>query len=181
MRIISGAYRGKILKAKNYPDVRPTTDFAKSGLFNILNNRVEYEELDVLDLFAGIGNISLEFVSRGCKSVTSVEINRKNAGFIMKTAKEMQADNIEVIARDSYKYLYNCGQTFDLIFADPPFDDPKAETLLSEILENKLLNENGIFILEHRTRSNIVSSIPFDETRKYGEVSFGFYTLNCEL
>ena len=176
MRIISGSYKGKRLTApKNLP-VRPTTDFAKESLFNILGNRVNFHEITVLDLFSGTGNISYEFASRGALQVTAIDAHFGCVKYIQKITQELDFP-ITTIKFDVFKYLSKTHPAVDIIFGDPPYDfeHDKFEEMVSNIFENKLLNENGMLILEHSKHLD-VSSIPnFSEARRYGGSVFSFF------
>ena len=175
MRIISGSHRGRQIHApKNLP-VRPTTDFAKESLFNILNNLVDFEEITVLDLFAGTGNITYEFFSRGAKSVTAVEIDRKCAGFIENTCHLLKAETVTVFKSDAFQFLKHPFGSFDIIFADPPYEMERIDELPALIFENDLLNPVGIFILEHSKRNRFNDNPFFDQQRTYGNVNFSFF------
>jgi 16S rRNA (guanine(966)-N(2))-methyltransferase RsmD len=175
MRIISGIHRGRTIRPpKNLP-VRPTTDKAKEGLFNILNNRVDFEELDVLDLFCGTGNISFEFVSREVKSVTCVDQNFRCIGFVKSTMKELGQNTAKAFRSDAFKFVESTNQKWNLIFADPPYDYPKYHEFVSKILERKLLLVDGILIVEHPAEVNLNTIVGHTETRKYGRVHFSFF------
>jgi len=174
MRIIRGTLKGRRIQAPSSLPVRPTTDFAKESLFNVLNNRLDFEDLNVLDLFAGIGGISFEFASREA-SVLSVENNPKCADFIKQTAEKLQVENLRVMQTDAFAYLAKTRQTFDLIFADPPYDLPTIDLLPNLIFEYKLLNPDGLFILEHSERHDYSAHPQFSELRKYGKVHFSFF------
>jgi 16S rRNA (guanine(966)-N(2))-methyltransferase RsmD len=175
MRIISGKYRGKhILTPGNLP-VRPTTDFAKVGLFNILKNLVDFETVSVLDLFSGTGNISYEFFSRGAVKITAVESNIRCVAFIQKTIQDLRADNLSVIRGDVFRYLSKSTETFDIIFADPPYQLETIEEIPHLIFQEKKLNENGWFILEHSKRYNFSGHPFFNQQRTYGNVNFSFF------
>ena len=185
-RIISGKWKAKRISAPKNFDVRPTTDFAKEALFSMIENRFGFdiEFISVLDLFAGIGSISLEFSSRGCNDVTSVEMNPKHAAFINSTASELDMQlQINVQRADVYEYLKKNRnhKTYDLVVADPPFetDEKKYQELISLVLNNKFLKENGVFILEHQSRTKLQHPNLLD-TRKYGNVSFSFFKANEE-
>lgn len=185
-RIISGKWKAKRISAPKNFDVRPTTDFAKEALFSMIENRFGFdiEYISVLDLFAGIGSISLEFSSRGCNDVTSVEMNPKHAAFINSTASELDMQlQINVQRADVYEYLKKNRnhKTYDLVVADPPFetDEKKYQELISLVLNNKFLKENGVFILEHQSRTKLQHPNLLD-TRKYGNVSFSFFKANEE-
>ncbi|MBN9312111.1 MAG: 16S rRNA (guanine(966)-N(2))-methyltransferase RsmD [Chryseobacterium sp. 39-10] len=185
-RIISGRWKSKRISAPKNFDVRPTTDFAKEALFSIIENRfhMDAEFISVLDLFAGIGSVTLEFASRGCQHVTSVEMNAKHAAFISATAAQLEmALQVNVQRADVYEYLKKNRnhQQYDLVMADPPFDteEKKYNELIALVLNNKFLKPNGIFILEHQSRNKLTHSNLMD-TRKYGNVSFSFFKPNEE-
>ncbi|WP_312819236.1 16S rRNA (guanine(966)-N(2))-methyltransferase RsmD [Kaistella carnis] len=183
-RIISGQWKAKRISAPKNFDVRPTTDFAKEALFSIIENRFRFDfgSISALDLFAGIGSLSLEFTSRGCKDLTSVEMNAKHASFISTTSRELEMDSqINVIRTDVFEYLKKNRnrKTYELIVADPPFEMevPKYEELISLVLNNNYLKENGVFILEHQSRTKLQHP-NLTDTRKYGNVSFSFFKPN---
>lgn len=181
-RIISGKWKAKKISAPKNFDVRPTTDFAKEALFSIIENKYDLEFCSVLDLFAGIGSISLEFASRGCNDVTSVEMNPKHCAFINSTASELGMSlQINVQRGDAFDWLkkFRGKKSFELIFADPPYqlEEKKYEELISLILNNNFLKENGTFILEHQTRMKLEHPNLID-SRKYGNVSFSFFKPN---
>ena len=178
MRIISGVHKGKRLIApKNLP-VRPTTDFAKEGLFNILANRIDFDEIEVLDLFAGTGNISYEFASRGVPKITCVDAHYGCVKFIQKTATELNFP-ITAIKSDVFKYLEKTRIQVDLIFADPPyiFEKEQFEEILQKISQNNLLKTEGIFIIEHPKLTDLSELSGFQEIRKYGGSVFSFFKL----
>lgn len=180
-RIISGRWKSKRISAPKNFEVRPTTDFAKEALFSIIENRFSFDigSSAVLDLFAGIGSISLEFASRGCQNVTSVEMNPKHAAFINSTAAELDMSlQINVHRADVFDYLKKNRnrKLHEIIVADPPFetDEKKYNELIALVLNNAFLKENGIFILEHQSRMKLEHPNLLD-TRKYGNVSFSFF------
>lgn len=183
-RIISGRWKSKRISAPKNFEVRPTTDFAKEALFSIIENRFSFDigSSAVLDLFAGIGSISLEFASRGCQNVTSVEMNPKHAAFINSTAAELDMSlQINVHRADVFDYLKKNRnrKLHEIIVADPPFetDEKKYKELIALVLNNAFLKENGIFILEHQSRMKLEHPNLLD-TRKYGNVSFSFFKPN---
>jgi 16S rRNA (guanine966-N2)-methyltransferase len=183
-RIISGQWKAKRISAPKNFDVRPTTDFAKEALFSIIENRFrfDYTSISVLDLFAGIGSISLEFASRGCKDVTSIEMNSRHAGFINATAEELELNQqVNAMRGDVYEYLKKNRnrKSYEIVIADPPFETEISdyEKLISLVLNNNYLKENGVFILEHQSRSKIAHP-NITDTRKYGNVSFSFFKPN---
>ncbi len=175
MRIISGTFKGRRFSPPKSFDARPTTDFAKENLFNILNNRVEWEDSSALDLFSGTGNICIEFVSRGCTSVTAVEKAPNHAKYIQKVIGELKIENLRLYTTDVFRFLESNHQKYDLIFADPPYDLPTLEKIPALILEKDMLNEGGIFVMEH-SKKNDFSQLPhFKERRVYGSVNFSIF------
>ena len=179
-RIISGKWKAKKIAAPKNFDVRPTTDFAKEALFSIIENRFDLDFCSVLDLFAGIGSISLEFASRECPDITSVELNPKHTGFINTTAAELDmALQINVQRADVYDWLKKSRgkKQYDIVFADAPFgetDEKKYAELIALVLNNNFVKENGIFILEHQSRLKLDHPL-LKSTRKYGNLSFSFF------
>lgn len=179
MRIISGKFRSRKFSAPKNISTRPTTDFAKEGLFNILNHRFRFQDISVLDLFAGIGSISLEFLSRDSKDVTSVEENKICINFISQTAQTLEINNLHLIKDDVYKFIEEnkIGKSFDIIFADPPFDtdDEQYFILIQNILSNSWLTDNGVFILEHSKKRNFQDHPNFQEEKHYSNIKFSFF------
>lgn len=176
MRIVSGTHKGRLVRPPKSIQARPTTDFAKENLFNILENRIDFEGKTVLDLFAGTGNISYEFISRGCKEVTAVEKNFKHIRFIQKTAEELEMDNLQTIKKDVFKFLQSLEQKFDLIFADPPYQLKEARQLPDLVFARNILQEDGLFILEHSKHTEFNDHPSFFEKRSYGSVQFSFFS-----
>ena len=175
MRIISGKYKGRTINPPKNLRARPTTDFAKENLFNVLTNLVDYEECDVLDLFAGTGSISYEFASRGARSVTSVEINPVHFNFIRSTAHELGFENMFVVKANVFLYLKSVTKQFDLIFSDAPYDLEGSEKVVDAVFEQDLLREDGIFIFEHSAKQDFSSHPNFYQLRSYGSVQFSFF------
>jgi len=176
MRIISGTYKGKRLTApKNLP-VRPTTDFAKEGLFNILHHQIDFYEVSLLELFAGTGNISFEFASRGCPEITSVDAHHGCVAFIQKTTDELDFP-IKTIKADVFKYLDKATASYDVIFADPPyaFENEDINKIIGNIFQKDLLKPDGILIIEHSKHLDISQLPHFDRFRKYGGSVFSFF------
>ncbi|MDR1974356.1 MAG: 16S rRNA (guanine(966)-N(2))-methyltransferase RsmD [Bacteroidales bacterium] len=175
MRIISGKYKGRRFEAPNSIQVRPTTDMAREALFNILASQRDLDGIDVLDLFAGIGGISLEFVSRGAKSVTSVDMNTECLAFIREVAQKWGVLSLQVLRQDAFNYPLHAKQKYDIIFADPPYQAQNIADLPKIIFGSNILNDEGLFILEH-SRQYDFSSVPqFREVRRYGKVHFSFF------
>lgn len=175
MRIIAGTLRGRRLNPPTTLPVRPTTDMARESLFNILNNYVDYEECSVLDLFAGTGAVSLEFISRGAKDVTSIDINAQCADFIKSTAKQFNVNNIHVVRSDVFELIMRAYKKFDIIFADPPYALENLQQLPDLIFEHDMLSEDGIFVLEHPREYQFEQHPHFWQHRNYGKVNFTFF------
>ena len=175
MRIIGGKYKGRRIVPPANLKARPTTDFAKEGLFNVLNNKIDFEGITVLDLFAGTGGISYEFVSRGVAQAHLIEKNHNNFSGIKRIIKELELPNIKPIHIDVTAYLKTCNIKYDLIFADPPFDLTWIDELPDMILNANILNTDGLFILEHSGNKNFSNNPLFLEMRRYGEVHFSFF------
>lgn len=158
--------------------VRPTTDFAKENLFNVLANYTDFEDgIRALDLFAGTGSISIELVSRGCDQVISVEKDRHHHAFICKIMQEVKTDKCLPIRGDAFKYLQSAREPFDFIFADPPYELAGLETIPDLIFGNRLLKENGLFVLEHGKENHFENHPHFTERRVYGSVNFSIFQL----
>lgn len=181
MRIISGTHRSRQFHIPDQLGIRPTTDFAKEALFNILQNRIDFTGLQVLDLFGGSGSMSYEFSSRGCAHVTTVEKSPKCAGFIIKTLKTLDFNNIKVVKADVFTFLRNCSGTFDLIFADPPFKLENIQRIPALVFEKKLLNPGGTLIVEHPSDVNFKEISPAPELRSYGTVNFSIFKNEDEI
>lgn len=175
MRIISGSCGGRTINPPKNLRARPTTDFAKENLFNVLGNVVDFEGIDVLDLFAGTGSISYEFASRGAASVTSVEINAVHYNFIRATAKSFGLTNIHPVKANVFLYLKSCAKKYDVIFSDAPYDLEGSEAVVDMVLEKGLLKEGGIFIFEHSKNKDFSSHLRFSRLRSYGSVQFSIF------
>lgn len=176
MRIISGKFKGRrISPPKNLP-VRPTTDMSKESLFNILNNRVDFGGLKVLDLFAGTGNISFEFGSRGSENITAVDSDFGCIKFIKQTAAEFDL-NIAAVKGDVLKFLQTHKSSYDIIFADPPYhmDQKLFEELITVIFERELLQEEGLMIIEHSKHTSLDNMMNFSFRKNYGGSVFSFF------
>ncbi len=175
MRIISGIYRGRTINPPKNLRARPTTDFAKENLFNVLNNLIDFEESTVLDLFAGTGSISYEFASRGAKSITSVEINSVHHSFIKKSAAELGATNIFAVKANVFLYLKSCTKRFDVIFSDAPYDLEGSEQVVDLVLDGDLLEDDGLLIFEHSKNIKFDEHPYFWQSRSYGSVQFSMF------
>lgn len=178
MRIISGSHKGRhIVPDKNF-SARPTTDFAKENLFNVLSNYIDIEDSKVLDLFSGTGSISYEFASRGASEITSIEINFKHYAFIKRVAQELNFKNIKLFKTDVFIACKKLkGQKFDIIFADPPYNLEKITEVPAAIFDNELLNNDGIAIVEHPASVNYSHLPYFSEQRQYGSVNFSIFRI----
>ena len=155
--------------------MRPTTDMAKESLFNILNNYIDFEEVKVLDLFAGTGNISMEFASRNASSVLSVDVNGRCVDYILKMITELKFKNLSAIRANVFAFLARPTGSYDVIFADPPYDMEEREKVPALIFENKWLAQDGWFIMEHDKRINFKDHPFFSEERQYGKIHFTFF------
>lgn len=175
MRIVSGKYRGRRFSPPSNFKARPTTDFAKENLFNILNNEIDWEETTALDLFGGTGSISFELASRECKHVTCVEKNPIHAAFIEKIKDQLKVTNLRIFKMDVFKYLEHNKDQFDLIFADPPYDMKNFEEVPRLVFEKNILKEGGIFIMEHSKDYDFSNYPLFVQKRTYGSVNFSIF------
>ena len=177
MRIISGKLGGRrIQPPAHMPYTRPTTDIAKEGLFNIIQNKKDFEGLKVLDLFGGTGCISYEFASRGAGSLTIIEKDPKMFAFINATCKTLGIENASVHRTDVFRYLKDCQEQFDMIFAGPPYALAEIDQLPVLIFQQKCLREDGWFILEHTPRNDYKGTHHFFTERKYGTTLFSIFT-----
>ena len=180
MRIISGTLKGRRLNPPANLPVRPTTDMAREGLFNILNNYVDYEDCSVMDLFAGTGAMSVEFVSRGVREVTAVDINNACTDYIKLEAQRLELRNLRVVRADVFDLLKRANRKFDLVFADPPYAIEGLETLPDLVFSHQLLTEDGIFILEHPREYSFEEHPHFWQHRNYGKVNFTFFAMQLD-
>ena len=175
MRIISGSCGGRTIVPPKNLRARPTTDFAKENIFNVLGNIVDFENVDVLDLFAGTGSISYEFASRGAAAVTSVEINAVHYNFIRSTAAAFGLGNLHPVKANVFLYLKSCPKKFDLIFSDAPYDLAGSEQVIEEVFERGLLKDGGILVFEHSKSRHFDSHPRFRQLRSYGSVQFSIF------
>ncbi len=175
MRIVGGTHRGRIIDPPRNLRARPTTDFAKENLFNVLSNMVDFEGLRVLDLFAGTGSIGYEFASRGAAEVTSVEINAVHYNFIRRTAASFGFANLHAVKANAFLYLKSTGRVFDLVFADAPYDMADSEGIIDLVMDGDTLCEGGLLVFEHGRDANYSERIGFVQARNYGSVVFSFF------
>lgn len=175
MRIIGGEHRGRYITPPKNFNARPTTDFAKEGLFNTLTNLYSFDTLTVLDLFSGTGGISYEFASRGCTNITAIEMNHIHSNFIKATIAKLKLEGINIVRHNVFDFLKVCRLTFDIIFADPPYNIEGLAGIPDKILAQNLLNKEGIIILEHPALFNFKEHPSFFKEKKYGNVHFSFF------
>jgi 16S rRNA (guanine(966)-N(2))-methyltransferase RsmD len=180
MRIIRGSHRGRHIQVPAGFQARPTTDIAKEALFNTLENTIDFAEMRILDLFAGTGSIGFEFLSRGCKTVDSVEINKKYAEFIRKTAEELFPEQLKVYSVDAFEFLKKRSLAYHIIFADPPYDLPQIASLPDALFSNPSLNPNCDIIIEHSAATDFSAHRKFIKMKKYGKVHFSFFLNSAE-
>jgi 16S rRNA (guanine(966)-N(2))-methyltransferase RsmD len=177
LRIIGGKYKGRIIDPIPGLKARPTTDFAKESLFNILSNRIDFESISVLDLFSGSGSISFEFASRGAKAIHSVERDSKHITGIRKGVDKLAIKNIKAIHIDVKAFLKACRYKYDIVFADPPYDLDWLMDIPDLIIESGILKADGFLILEHPKGLSFSDHPCFFEHRNYGNVNFSFFRL----
>ena len=176
MRIISGIYGHRRFHVPSSFKARPTTDFAKENLFNVLNNLVDLDGMEALDLFAGTGSISFELISRGCRRVTAIEQDRVHSLFIKKVACELKTDALNIVTGDVFRFLKTVpAQSYDFIFADPPFSLTSLPDIPRLVIESNILRDEGVFVMEH-SKENDFSNLPFfHQLRVYGAVNFSIF------
>ena len=180
MRIIRGKFGRRRFDVPANITARPTTDFARENIFNVLENIVDFEGKDALDLFAGTGAVSFEFLSRECRSVTAVERAPTQQRFIQKVADELGTDNFTLVRGDALRFIANCPRRFDIVFADPPYDMKGFGEIPSKILSSRLVGPGSIVIVEH-SRSYDFSALPgFSEHRVYGSVNVSIFRIESE-
>ncbi len=175
MRVITGKYKGRRFDIPRTFKAHPTTDFAKENIFNVMVGYIDLEGAVCLDLFAGTGSISLEMLSRGAEKVVAIEADREHASFIRRCLDKIGDTNCITICGDAFRYAKTCRCRFDFIFADPPYDLPKIDTLPDLIFAKDLLEEGGIFVLEHGPKTNFSAHKHFVEHRAYGKVNFSLF------
>ena len=175
MRIISGKYKGRHFDVPRNFKARPTTDFAKENLFNILANMVDFDDMSVLDFFAGTGSISLEFLSRGCAAVTSVEMDAMHASHLKKLSSTLGDSAWYVVRDDVFRYIRRCPAAYDLVFADPPYALKELKDIPDLVLDGGLLKDGGILVFEHGKDYDFSEHPNFFRHVAYGSVNFSFF------
>lgn len=180
MRIIGGKYKGRRIAVSLSLQARPTTDFAKENLFNILSNHFDFAECKVLDLYSGTGSIGFEFASRGCKEVDLVETDAHHLRFIRKFKEQLGIENLNLIKGRAEIYLSKTNKHYDIIFADPPYNLAGIEHLPAIVFNRSLLNKGGWFILEHSEKQIFNNHPFFFNKRRYGSVNFSIFSSEME-
>ncbi len=175
MRIITGIYKGRHFDIPRSFKARPTTDFAKENLFNVLRAYLDFEEVRALDLFGGTGSITLELLSRGCPHVVTVERDRQHFAFIRSCVQALNAKEATPLCGDALRFIERCREQFDLVFADPPYALPELGELPERVMRSALLAESGLFVLEHGKDYDFSERADFLEHRSYGSVNFSFF------
>lgn len=176
MRIIGGRHQRRLIRPPAGLPVRPTTDKAKEALFNILNNYFDFTSVEVLDLFSGTGSISYEFASRGAAAVVAVENNFRCYRYIKRVKEELELEQLQVIRADAFAYLKSCPKTFDIIFADPPFDMAGIKDLPETVLSSGVLSADGWLVVEHPPDAGFERHHSFISRRKYSKVHFSIFS-----
>lgn len=177
MRIVSGKFKRMRFEPPKDIKARPTTDFAKENIFNVIGNMIDFEGLRVLDLFAGTGSISYEFVSRGAERVTAVEMCQEQINFIRKTCEKLHIKNLSVYRSEVFKFLKKDTSKYDIIFADPPYQMPNFEELVQLVFERELLKDDGMLILEHGGNVSFTNHEHLFNYRHYGSVNFSIFKI----
>ena len=180
MRIITGKYKGRHFDIPRAFKARPTTDFAKENIFNVMTGYLDFEDAHALDLFAGTGSISLELLSRGCSQVVSVEADNDHAGFIRQCFEKLKDDNCVLIRGDVFRFIKGCHQQFDFIFADPPYALETLSRIPDLVLQSGLLKPDGVFVFEHGKQNDFSQTPGFIEHRAYGSVNFSIFQVPTE-
>ena len=175
MRIIRGKYGRRRFDVPHNITARPTTDFARENIFNVLENLGGFEGKSACDLFAGTGAVSFEFLSRGCSEVIAVEKASTQANFIKSVAEKLGDNNLRLVRGDVFRFIESCSKQFDYIFADPPYDHPRFEEIPALILNSAMIKEGTIVIIEHSKDRDFSDLLGFDQRRTYGSVNFSIF------
>ena len=178
MRIISGIYGRRRFQVPSSFKARPTTDFAKENIFNVLVNLIDFDGLDALDLFSGTGGISFELLSRGCRRVTSVEQDRDHFNFMLKVAKDLKTEALDPVKGDVFRFLNTVSaQSYDFVFADPPYSLKTLSDVPRLVLEKNILRPDGVFVMEHSKEYDFSDCSFFYQRRVYGSVNFSIFII----
>lgn len=175
MRIISGQHKGRKFYPPKHLPYRPTTDFAKTAIFNILANYFDFEKINVLDLFSGTGSISLEFASRGCQHITSIDKHPGCVAFLKETATKLNLQQINAHKWDVFQFLNSCNEKYEIIFSGPPYALKNIEDIHRIVFEKKLLNQNGWLIIEHNIQLSLDHLPNLIDKRNYGTTVFSIF------
>lgn len=175
MRIITGEFKGRHFDIPRTFKARPTTDFAKENIFNVMGGYIDFDGATALDLFSGTGSISLELLSRGCSTVVSVEADKEHHAFIRQCLKKLGTDRCVPVRCDVFRFLRTCREQFDFIFADPPYALPELPQVPQKVFEHGLLKPGGVFVFEHGKNNDFSSDEHFVEHRAYGSVNFSIF------
>ena len=175
MRIITGKYKGRHFDIPRTFKARPTTDFAKENIFNVLTQYIDFDGCEALDLFSGTGSISLELLSRGCQRVVSIELDRDHHRFIQQCLQKLGDHNCIPIRGDVFRFLKSCHQQFDFIFADPPYALKELPQIPDLVFQKSLLKPEGIFVFEHGEKHDFSQHAHFLDHRQYGSVNFTLF------
>lgn len=175
MRIITGKFKGRHFDVPRTFKARPTTDFAKENIFNVLRAYLDFEEVSALDLFGGTGSITLELLSRGCRSVVTVERDRQHLAFIKSCVKSLGVENATPLCGDALRFIGRCRERYDLVFADPPYALKEMPELPDRVMGGTLVADGGLFVLEHGKEQDFSRRPDFVEHRAYGSVNFSFF------
>lgn len=181
MRVITGIYKGRRFDVPHTFKARPTTDFAKENIFNVLRGYIDLAGCRALDLFAGTGSITLELLSRGCESVTSVELDREHYAFIASVMRKLEVENCRLLRGDALRYVARCKERYDVIFADPPYMLRELSEIPDLVTNAGILDEHGIFILEHSKKQNFAQHPCFVDHRAYGSVNFSLFSSKVNI
>ncbi|MFI3297054.1 MAG: 16S rRNA (guanine(966)-N(2))-methyltransferase RsmD [bacterium] len=175
MRIIGGKFKGRRFTPPSNITARPTTDFAKESLFNLIGNEMDIEGITALDLFSGTGSISYELASRDALHITAIEFSERHISYIHKMCKELKVDNIRTMRQDVFRFLQNSSTSYDLIFADPPYQLENISVIPDMVFDKNRLNEDGLLIVEHGSKTDFSEHKNFVSHRNYGNVHFSFF------
>ena len=175
MRIITGKYKGRHFDIPRGFKARPTTDFAKENLFNVLSGMLDFEGVATLDLFSGTGGISMELLSRGCATATMVEADREHAAFIRECIDRLGADNARVVRGDAFVFIRRAKEQYGFVFADPPYSLPRLAEVPGLVLSSGLVEKGGVFVMEHGAKDDFSRLPQFVERRAYGSVNFSIF------
>lgn len=177
MRIIRGKYGRRRFDVPKNITARPTTDFARENIFNVLENMVDFDDLTALDLFAGTGAVSFEMLSRGCKHVTAVEMSSTQYNFIREVSRKLNTENLKIVKGDVFKFLSSSADKYDLVFVDPPYNHPRFGEIPEMILQSGILVSGSVFVMEHGRDYDFSKLSGFKRHLTYGSVNFSIFVI----